>query len=446
MVMRYSFKVAPGVKVRISPRSVGLGVGPRAARLHVSSSGWTGVSSGAGGFQSYQRLSGGGRQRSGGSRTSTGRAAATRQQRADEHQQVADRLDAVLGVARDRFRVAGPPTVTPPPPVSAAPVEQEMRRAALEGIPWFRFRERRAAKAQVRQRLATEVDRRQHELDAEHRRRVEEAAAWWEGLSTNNPDVVMPALDDAMADNLLEAVTVDVSQGRASLLIPVPDERGLLGDREPTTTDAGNPTTKKMSQTRRNELYHQALLASAAASVTEAVAIAPSLAGVTVVVARTDSDDDEPVLALEADADRLFPRLSRQAGTELQLDLVDLAAAEDIGVVRVDVMPGGRTRRLATLDDPELVDLVARTATTAENPLPISDVPAAPGQVVLADVGPRVVDVVTVLRQHLGLDLAAAKGIVDRELPCVVVEGIRVGRARTVAQALEDVGATARTG
>lgn len=370
MVMRYSFKVAPGVKVRISPRSVGLGVGPRAARFHVSSSGYTGVSAGAGQFQSWHPVSRGGRRRAGTVGAATGSAASARQQRAAAHHRLAEHLAGLLGVADDRFVVAGPPRVPPPRPVSATEVERELVASAVTGIPWYRLRDRRAARLQARQRVEDEVLRRQHDVDAHHYRQVEEAAAWWERLLANDPDVVMPALDAAMADNRLEAVTVDVSDARASLLIPVPDAATLIGDREPTTTGAGNPTTKKLSQTRRNELYLGALLASAAAAVTEAVAVAPALSHVTVVAVRTGSDDDGPVLALEADADRLFPPATRQAGTELTLDLDDLAAAEERDVVTVDVERRGRTRELATLDDPELADLVADTATTEPEPPP----------------------------------------------------------------------------
>src|SRR5690348_12921578 len=50
--MGFSMKIMPGVRVRASTRGVGLGVGPRAARIHVSTRS-VGVSSGAGPFSVY---------------------------------------------------------------------------------------------------------------------------------------------------------------------------------------------------------------------------------------------------------------------------------------------------------------------------------------------------------------------------------------------------------
>jgi hypothetical protein len=56
--MGFSFKVAPGVRIRASSRGIRTSVGPRAARVHFGS-GRTAFSSGAGPVSFYTSLGGG---------------------------------------------------------------------------------------------------------------------------------------------------------------------------------------------------------------------------------------------------------------------------------------------------------------------------------------------------------------------------------------------------
>lgn len=450
--MRFWFKVAPGVKVRISPRSVGLGFGPRAARYHVSSSGWRGVSSGAGGFQTYHTLSGARRQRRGDPAPrgdgELGGLTAAQVQRAEVHLAVADRIGRLLDAAEDTFVVAGPPALEPPPPVSATEVQRELEQQAVDGIAWFRWSDRRNARRQAQKAVAEEIRRRQQQREDAHRRDVAAAAAWWDRMQAADPAVVMPALDEAMADNPLEAVTVDVTDGHASLLMIVPDEAELLGEREPATTDAGYPTTRKMSQTRRNELYLAALSANLMATAVEAAAVAPALQAVTVVAVRRGSDDDGPVAALQADLDRLFPASTRVPGATRAVNQEDMAAAEDLGLLRLEVNPVGRTRRLASLADPELTALTSAATESGvdeERAWP-TEVPPAPGQVLLLDPGSALAEVVTVLRNHAGLALSEAKRLVDGPMPTLVIEGYPSAEAAALARDLDAAGATVAVG
>jgi hypothetical protein len=92
--MGFSFKVAPGVRIRASSRGVRTSVGPRAARVHFGS-GRTGISTGAGPVSFYSSLGGSrGGSRSGGQPPSI--ASYQRQLAAAEKAEEAQRLAAAF--------------------------------------------------------------------------------------------------------------------------------------------------------------------------------------------------------------------------------------------------------------------------------------------------------------------------------------------------------------
>lgn len=125
LTMGFSFKVAPGMRVRASSRGVRASVGPRAARVHFGS-GRTGLSTGAGPVSLYTSLGGGGGRRRSAGPSHASAAVYQRQLRAAEKarqvQQLAAAFEDGLGAqaARDAetwTRHAQPPndpsSVTP---------------------------------------------------------------------------------------------------------------------------------------------------------------------------------------------------------------------------------------------------------------------------------------------------------------------------------------------
>jgi Protein of unknown function (DUF4236) len=141
--MRKSFKVAPGVRIRASPRGISAGIGPRAARVHVGTRG-VGVSSGVGPLSAYSDLGGGGRGSSGGARrassggaTKASIAAREREAKAAAREEDINRVaaleKALISVHCVSFPEAKRITLPPPNEVDPQPIETE--RAAAAGIP-----------------------------------------------------------------------------------------------------------------------------------------------------------------------------------------------------------------------------------------------------------------------------------------------------------------------
>jgi hypothetical protein len=154
--MGFSFKVAPGVRIRASSRGIRTSVGPRAARVHVGS-GRTGFSTGAGPVSFYTSLGGsrGGR-RSGGRPPSI--ASYQRQlaaaEKAAEAQRLAAAFQEILDVHRTEFPAAVRPVAPSPPLPDAAEVRRRHERAGVAGIGLFQ----RAARAQAKQRAAAAAE------------------------------------------------------------------------------------------------------------------------------------------------------------------------------------------------------------------------------------------------------------------------------------------------
>ena len=139
--MGLSFKVAPGVRVRASSRGLSAGIGPRAARVHVSSRG-VGVSSGVGPFSTYTSLSGGRRSTGGGSRRSAGPTKASltareRELRAAQREADIEKVEwlekSLIEVHRQSFEPARRMELSPPDPVDPDPIRTKLEEEA--GIP-----------------------------------------------------------------------------------------------------------------------------------------------------------------------------------------------------------------------------------------------------------------------------------------------------------------------
>lgn len=161
-----------------------------------------GVSVGKGSLRYSTRVGGGSRRSNGPTRTS--QAAYERQvrqaKRAEEVQAVPD-LDIALGatcqVHRYDFEPASKPTLSSLEAVDRQQVKARLKAEALEGISALKFAERRAARKAARERLDAEVS-------AEEVRRAKQATetqrAWdefWGRLQANDPDAVLPALEQA---------------------------------------------------------------------------------------------------------------------------------------------------------------------------------------------------------------------------------------------------------
>ncbi|WP_274562371.1 DUF4236 domain-containing protein [Streptomyces spiramyceticus] len=283
--MGFSIKIAPGVRVRASSRGIGASVGPRAARVHVGG-GRTGFSTGIGPVGYYTSA---GRRRGGGARTTL--AALERQaraaQKADEYDAVARAEAELVSVHLEEFQPAVAPVVPAPMPVDEKALRRTLRQQAREGISWWKFSARSLARKQADERLPAAIQE-------ETARRADEQAATqttadieWALLASGDPHTVIAALEAAFEDNASPAAAVDCTGASATVVITIPPP-SMVPERKQATTPSGAPTLHKRTKTERNDLYIQSLASTVLATVKEALAVAPSLKEVAILVVRQD--------------------------------------------------------------------------------------------------------------------------------------------------------------
>jgi outer membrane biosynthesis protein TonB len=286
--MGFSFKVAPGIRVRATSHGVRTSLGPRAARVHVGA-GRTGFPSGIGPVSLYTS-SGGGRRRSRSAVPSkTSVAAHERQLRQTQKSQQAAELTAVFDAIEGLHRQEVTPAVAPVAPASAPVDEAAIRRwheqQALQGLNVLQWQARRIARkraAEAAQRdINTAISRGlweqgqiQHQLNGQ-----------WHRLLANDPEVVLATLTEAFEGHQALVAVTGVENGEASVLVMAPGI-DAVPERMPTRTAAGNLSIAKITKTQRNSFYLSLICGHVLMTGREALAIAPGLQAVRVAVIR----------------------------------------------------------------------------------------------------------------------------------------------------------------
>ena len=291
--MGFSFKVAPGVRIRASSRGIRTSVGPRAARVHVGA-GRTGFSSGAGPVSFYTSL-GGGRRGGGRSRSRPPSMASYQRQlaaaeKAEEAQRLAHALQEILNVHRTEFPPAVAPVAPPPSMPDTGTVRRRHEREALAGIGLFQ----RAARADAKERATHAAEA---ELAAAHQQAVQQQAEfqrqldqWWHQLCQNNPDVVLATLAEAFEDNEAPAAPVAVDGAELDLVVLAPPY-DVVPERMPDRTQAGNLTLRKLPKGERSALYGLLVFGHLLVTMREAFAVAPGITAIRSVLLRHVSAD-----------------------------------------------------------------------------------------------------------------------------------------------------------
>jgi hypothetical protein len=286
--MGFSFKVAPGVRIRASSRGIRTSVGPRAARVHFGS-GRPGISSGAGPVSFYTSLGGGRRGGSRGGRRPPSIASYQRQlaaaQKAEEAQRLAAAFQEILNVHRTEFPPVVRPVAPPPSLPDARTVRRQHERNALAGIGLFQ----RAARTQARERAA-------HAADAELAEAREQAAAqqaeWqrrldqrWQQLCDSDPGVVLATVAEAFEDNEAPAAPVAVEGAELALVVLAPSDE-VVPERMPGRTQAGNLTLRKLPKGERSAFYSLLVFGHLLVTLREAFAVAPGITAIRAVLLR----------------------------------------------------------------------------------------------------------------------------------------------------------------
>lgn len=317
-----SFKLAPGVRIRVSNRGVRTSVGPRAARIHIGG-GRTAISSGVGPFTVYNTLGSTAQARPAAPRASgptrASLAELQRQAAAAEREEAIRSVMALeqslLTLHLQEFTPTTRPQLPQPAPPDPAPFIATREQQALAGLSIFDRAKRRDA-----QRWAREAG--QHDADAQweqqrraHLEHQHAATQWWDKLLAHDETIVHEALEDAFEDNQSPAACIDVGKDlstpagiRYATVLIIYGPVDLVPEKQPDTTPAGRPTLRKRTQSARNDFYVQALGSTVLATVREGLAVAPSVAELRVVVLRRDPGAADPASYLEWIYAGRFPR------------------------------------------------------------------------------------------------------------------------------------------
>jgi hypothetical protein len=357
--MGFYFKIAPGVKVRATRRGLRASVGPRAARVHFGAGG-TGVSTGAGPVSLYHAVgSGRGRQGSNGpSRTSI--AAQERRMRQAEKLQDAREMAAaferILDLHREDFAAATAPVAPSAQPVDGAAIRRRHEEAAVRGLGVFQ----RSARAQARDRAAQAAD---SEINEETARRQQERASLqsqldqqWDRLLANDPDMVFATLSEALEDNEAPAAIVGVQDAEVSVVVLAPDI-GVVPERMPKVTDAGNLSFKGLTKSTRNGFYALLVCGHVLVTVREILAVAPAITSVRVAVVRASPPNAYGVRSMECLLAALF---TRDALEGIQWESADSVAIVNDASAELRIKQGvaGELRPIDLSDEPGLAALL----------------------------------------------------------------------------------------
>jgi hypothetical protein len=291
--MGFSFKVAPGVRIRASSRGIRTSVGPRAARAHIGA-GRTGFSSGAGPVSFYTSLGGG---RRGGRRSGSRAPSMASYQRqlaaaekAEEAQRLAAALQEILNVHRTEFPPAVAPVAPPPPLPDARAVRRRQERDAVAGIGLFQ----RAARAQAKDCAARAAEA---ELAAARQQAIEQQAEVQRQLNRrrqqlcdNDPEVILATLAEAFEDNEAPAAPVAVDGAELDLVVLAPPYE-VVPERMPDRTQAGNLTLRKLPKGERSTLYALLVFGHLLVTMREAFAVAPGITAIRSVLLRHGDPD-----------------------------------------------------------------------------------------------------------------------------------------------------------
>ena len=324
------------------------------------------MSTGVGPFTFYESLSGS-RPRSRparpeGRRPVTTAAAAAKLSRAKEIDQ---RLSELTSLHRAEFQPLTPPIAEMPRVPSASQVVREVRRELLARVRWFdlpgRWRARRQARQEGARRHAADIAA----AEAERAQRQVELDKSWHRFLAGETAAVLDVLNGAFADNAAPAAAVGLDGTEAQLAVLVPGEE-VVPDQMPGITQAGNVSLRRTTKTQRAEVHREMVAGYVLATVKEAFAVAPSVAGAAVVAMR----DEGPDVFGE---DRVRPVLAVRL-TRAVLDTVRWAESSAWDVVEqagedLRIQLDGRTRALEPLDlsaEPELSRLVGAVQWTGD--------------------------------------------------------------------------------
>ena len=295
--MGFYFKVAPGVRLKVSSRGVRAGVGPRVARIPVGND-RPGISTGIGPTGIYAPLTGSRRptkRRTPAQRpTKTSAAAQQRQlvraQKAQDAKAVVQVFVDLASLHRATFPPARP---SEPPPVQMVDEDEIKSRCeaqALEGIGRLKYSARIEAKRRGAEEAERQIGAALEAGAAEHNQAIAACESQWNLLCDNDPEEVQAVLTEAFEDNESFAVPVNVQNDEVSIVVVCPGT-DIVPEKKPELSSAGNIVYKKLTKAEQSDWYVVAICGSVLATVREAFAVAPAIRGIQLAAIRVSESD-----------------------------------------------------------------------------------------------------------------------------------------------------------
>jgi hypothetical protein len=363
------FKLAPGVRVRVTTRGVRASLGPRAARVHVGGGYRPGLSTGAGPVTLYHSV---GRTRhsqphparrssasipsAAGSRRSTvGQAAPAR---AAETAGAVDSVRAIESLHRHSPPPVQPPVAPPVPVVDEAAIRGKHLAGAFEGIGFWKRSARQAARAAAAAAAEAEIQYDRQWYETQRQQWQADLDERWAELQANQPDVVLATLAEAFEAHQIDAAAVSVDEGQVSVVVFVPGPE-VVPEKLPTETPAGRPTVRAATKTQAAALYTTLVCGHVLAVVREALAVAAGLTAVRAAAVRSSAADVYGHSSFECLAAATFARSALQG-----VDWPRAGSVEVFGQCGTDssLHTTGRVSQLEPIDltsEPDLAALLA---------------------------------------------------------------------------------------
>ncbi|RKR90282.1 uncharacterized protein DUF4236 [Micromonospora pisi] len=350
--MGFSFKIAPGVRIRTSKRGIRTSIGPRAARVHIGA-GKTRFSTGVGPV-GYVTSGGTGNGKSKGKSVQRGKSAtpSVRQRptrptgsgsgtaenngRVRIARQIDRQIHKITSVHRGSVPEAVRPIAVPARRPARLPIYLRARRQELDGVrPWQR--QARAAAVRRARELAdvqvAQVFAEREQAQAEEQQRLDER---WQKLCDNHPVTVRETVAAAFARQKTAVATVSVEDGQIALVATVGHMDDVVPGDEALKSVNGYVLIRSRSLSDRVRLYREHVCGTALAAARQAFAAAPGLSAARVVVLRQDGEDSygtprhSGLYALRVTRDALTSIRWDQAGAT---DIVQDSAGEETNSV-----------------------------------------------------------------------------------------------------------------
>ena len=284
----FSVRVAKNVRISTSGRGLRAHVGSSGARVHFGGGYRPGVSTGAGPFRVYQGI-GGSSGRGGASRGPT-KAQLAQMEKDEQFAVLRSQLEQIVNMHRVTFPTATKPVLPPPEPADELSLIRDRERELLAGIGVLKRAQRKEAKARARELGLKDAGRVNQERSEHHQEQAAELDETWNSLVSNEPSVVIEAVDAAFEDNSAPAAPVDVEGDTLSLVMLAPSEV-WIPERKPALTPSGKATTKKMTKAETADAYLTLLSGHLLLTIKEALATAPGIRRVKAVVVRRGERD-----------------------------------------------------------------------------------------------------------------------------------------------------------